>query len=93
MNNQNYLMVNLNTNVVDNIVIWNGNTADWQPPSNYLMLADEETKALTWVWDAAIKDCTLQEVYGAGDMGFTWDGTILTTNQPKPPPSPAIPVV
>jgi hypothetical protein len=26
---------------------------------------------------------------GQGQIGFTWDGTILTTNEPKPPiPTP-----
>jgi len=76
------------SNVVDNVVTWDGNPNTWQPPSDYLMLVQATTPALVWVAvkvDNKITDYVLEEIVGQGGIGFTWDGTVLTTNQPKPP--------
>jgi len=103
MTTQNYLMVNLSTNVVENMIMWDGNNETWTPPSGYLMLVDETTPAKTWFPVTQINpqtqipevvDYVLKEVISTGEIGFIWDGTILTTNQPKPqPPYPPIPQV
>jgi hypothetical protein len=36
------------------------------------------------VWQLSNNVWTLTQVVGAGDIGFTWDGSVLTTNQPMP---------
>jgi hypothetical protein len=82
--NQNYLMVNESTNVVDNTCVWNGDSSTWQPPSGYLMLVEATTPAIVWVLNSDRTDYILQEEIGAGAIGFTWDGSVLTTNQSKP---------
>ena len=86
-------MINKFTNVVDNVCLWDGNTETWQPPSEYLMLIQSTTPDLIWnpvreidpkTGKSIIVDWVLVEEIGSGDIGFTWDGSILTTNQPKP---------
>jgi hypothetical protein len=42
------------------------------------------TPAIIWELNLDKTDYVLVEVMGIGDIGFTWDGTVLTTNQPKP---------
>lgn len=86
MTTQNYLVVE--SNVVTNVVVWDG-SLDWTPPADATMLIQATTNAMVWqpVVDPdtqKIIDYTLEEVLGAGSIGFTWDGTVLTTNQPKP---------
>jgi hypothetical protein len=83
---QNYLMINDSTNVVDNICIWDGNPNTWQPPSNYLMLVQATTPAYVWVLNSDKTAYVLGEITGAGQIGFTWDGTAVTTNEPQPAP-------
>jgi len=85
---QNYLIIE--SNVVTNIVLWDGNPDTWQPPAGSIQLIDATTSAL--IWEAVAKDgktidWVLVEEVGLGDIGFTWNETtqILTTNQPKPP--------
>lgn len=81
---QEYLIIE--NNVVTNNVVWNGNTNLWNPPVNSTTLVKASVPALVWKLDSTIvpKKYVLIEVFGAGDIGFTWDGTKLTTNQPKP---------
>ena len=87
---QDYLMVNETTNIVDNVVTWDGNPDTWNPPQGFLMLVQATTPAMVWLWDAQAKDYVLQEQMGAGTVGFTWDGTACITNEPKPElPKPA----
>lgn len=88
MTTQNYLMINQSTNIVENICVWDGDTHTWQPPANTLMLIQTTTPALIWepvIVEKKITDYVLVEQIGAGDIGFTWNGTVLTTNEPKPP--------
>jgi hypothetical protein len=87
MTTQNYLIVE--SNVVTNICVWDGNTQTWTPPSDATMLVQATTPAMVWepvIVDYETVDYVLVEEIGAGKIGFTWDGTtqILTTNQPKP---------
>ena len=80
-------MIPTATNVVDNICLWDGNTNTWQPPADTLMLIQATTPAMIWqtvIVDGKITDYVLEEQIGAGDIGFTWNGIVCTTNQPKP---------
>jgi hypothetical protein len=88
MTTQNYCMVNQTTNVCDNVCIWDGNPNTWTPPANYLMLVQATTPAKIWTWNAADKVWQLTVQVGEGGVGFTWDGTYLTTNAPMPPAQP-----
>ena len=93
MTTQNYLIVE--TNIVTNNVVWYGNTQTWTPSADSIQLVQATTPAMVWVGNrvenlpATIPPTytttyNLEEVIGAGDIGFTWDGTVLTTNQPQP---------
>lgn len=87
---QNYCMVDTATNVCDNLVMWDGNTDTWTPPPGQLMLVQATTPAKVWYWNGTV--WSLQDQLGAGSIGFTWDGTYLTTNESMPPVpiSPAV---
>jgi hypothetical protein len=95
MTTQNYLIIE--SNVVTNAVLWDGNPDTWQPPSDSIQLVQATTPALVWVYipDSNPTDYILQEVIGAGAIGFTWNTTtqILTTNEPKPEPQPLAPTL
>lgn len=84
MSQQDYLMVNQATNIVDNVCVWDGNTETWQPPPGYLMLVDSTTPALIWVFDKTLEDWVLTPEMGAGCIGFSWNGSECVTNEPKP---------
>jgi hypothetical protein len=79
---QNYLEIQ--NNVVTNIIVWDGNTQTWIPPSDSTMLVASTTPAMVWQLNADKTAYVLTEVLGVGAIGFTWDGTVLTTNEPKP---------
>jgi hypothetical protein len=86
MTTQNYLMINESTNVVDNVCDWDGGT-EWTPPANTLMLAQATTPAMLWqpvIVENKITDWTLEQQIGQGQIGFTWNGSVLTTNESKP---------
>jgi hypothetical protein len=82
MTTQQYCVVE--NNIVTNIVVWDGDTNTWQPPVDATMLVLATTPALVWQYDAASKNYVLVEVLGAGSIGFTWNGAVLTTNEPQP---------
>ena len=85
MTTQNYLVVE--NNVVTNLVVWDGNTQTWTPPANATMLVQATTPAMVQeatVVDGVITAWNLVEQMGVGAIGFTWDGTVLTTNEPQP---------
>lgn len=85
---QNYLIIE--QNVVINIVVWDGDTTQWTPPQGSVALPQATTPAMVWELVSGQAQYTLVEVVGVGDIGFTWDGSVLTTNQPQPqPPKPA----
>ena len=86
MTNQNYLIVE--TDVVTNLVIWDGDTNTWTPPADATMLVQLTTPAMVWQWNGT--DWVLGEVIGLGNIGFTWNGSVLTTNEPKPTEPPKI---
>lgn len=83
---QNYLIIE--NNIVTNVVLWNGDTSQWTPPQGSIALIQATTPAMIWepvIVDKKITDYVLTEQIGAGSIGFTWDGTVLTTNESKPP--------
>ena len=82
MTNQNYLIVE--ANIVTNNVVWDGNTQTWTPPTDSIQLIQNDIPTITWQWNEVTKDFELSEKIGVGQIGFTWDGSVLTTNQPKP---------
>lgn len=82
---QNYLIIE--QNVVNNVVVWDGNTTSWTPPQGSIVLVQTTTPAMIWqavLTDGKITDFVLTEILGAGSIGFTWDGTNCITNEPKP---------
>ena len=85
---QNYLVVE--NNVVTNVCVWDGDINTWSPPLDATMLVQSITPAMIWELNVDKTDWVLTEVVGVGDIGFTWDGAVVTTNQPKPviPPQP-----
>ena len=83
---QNYLLVQ--ENVVTNIVYWDGDTNTWEPPSNATMLVEATTIAMLWEIPIGGHTYVLTPVEGQGAIGFTWDGTVLTTNKTKPTDPP-----
>ena len=87
---QNYLIIE--NNIATNVVFWNGNTSQWTPPQGSIALVQSTTPAMVWELDTTLTppSYVLVEQLGQGQIGFTWDGTVLTTNEPQPtPPTPA----
>jgi hypothetical protein len=82
MTNQAYLQIQ--NNVVTNNVMWDGDTQTWQPPSDATMLIKADINAMLWRLNNDKTAFELVEFLGAGEIGFTWDGSVLTTNQPQP---------
>jgi hypothetical protein len=85
MTTQNYLIIE--NNVVTNVCLWDENTQTWTPPNDATMLIQAVTSSM--IWEAVytnnkLTDWNLVEQIGAGQIGFTWNGTVLTTNEPKP---------
>ena len=76
-------MVNLE-NVVDNICVWDGDINTWQPPQGYTMLVQATTPAMIWKLNTDKTNYVLTEEMGMTDIGFTWNGTVCTTNESKP---------
>ena len=82
---QNYLQVQ--NGVVTNVCLWDGDTNTWQPPADAIMLVQATTPCMVWeqiIVNGKITDYVLKEVIGAGTIDDTWDGTVLTTDLPKP---------
>jgi hypothetical protein len=87
MTTQNYLMISNATNVVENVCAWDGNTETWTTPAGMLMLVQSTTPAMVWTAvtvDNKITDWSLTSVTGTAGIGFTWNGSVCTTNEPKP---------
>ena len=79
----NYLIIE--QNIVTNVVLWNGDTTQWTPPQGSLAIIQATTPALNWALSPDKTTYVLQEQIGSGGIGFTWDGSILTTDLPQPP--------
>jgi hypothetical protein len=86
MTNQNYLIVE--NNIVTNIVFWDGNPNSWQPPVDSIQLIQATTPAIVWqpvLVNDKVVDWTLTSIEGCGGIGFIWDGSVVSTTEPKPP--------
>ena len=89
MAHKDYLVIQ--NSVVTNVVLWSGDVQEWAPPSDATMLLRDEVTALVWqATGSTADDWELREVLGAGGVGFTWDGSILTTDQLKPTVAPLV---
>lgn len=87
---QNYLLINtsITPETCDNLILWDGNTNTWSPPESHIALAQAATPSKDWEWDSTSNTWILSESTGGGQIGYTWDGTILTTNEPQPQTPP-----
>lgn len=79
-----YFLINKQTNVVDNYIVWNGDN-DWQPPETHFIVPSETTKAIDWVWDESISDWVAVEGIGNGGIGDVWDGEKVSQIKPEAP--------
>ena len=84
MSIQEYLVIE--NNVVTNSVMWDGNPETWAPPEGMTAVPQATTPSIIWTIDRSVEppDYALTEQIGQGTIGFTWDGTVLTTNETKP---------
>jgi hypothetical protein len=48
------------------------------------MLVQATTPAMIWILNQDKTDYVLSQIVGAGSISFTWNGTVLTTNEAKP---------
>jgi hypothetical protein len=90
MTTQNYLLINtsITPETCDNVVVWDGDTNTWSPPEGHIALLQETTPSKDWSWDATSNTWVLAESIGGGQIGYTWDGVTLTTNDPQPQDPP-----
>jgi hypothetical protein len=94
MTTQNYLIIE--NNIVTNIVMWDGNLNTWTPPVNSIQIVKETVT--TKLWDSfsqtidgkTVIDWQLVEKPVVAEVGYTWDGQYLITNEPKPAVIPQI---
>ena len=96
MTTQSYLIIE--SGVVTNIVMWDGNTETWVPPANSIQIVKDTVTTKLWepftqtVDGKTVIDWHLIEVPAVAEVGYTWDGQYITTNEPKPTlptPTPA----
>ena len=76
-------------NVVTNVCFWDGNTQSWQPPQNATMLVQATTPTKIWQLNTEKTEYVLTDSIGDAGIGFIWNGTVATTNEPKPTPPQA----
>ena len=84
MTTQNYILIDKATNIVKNIIVWDGNNATWTPPEELLVLVHAKTSAMVWDLNADKTDYELVKLLGFAEKDFTWDGEVCITNQEKP---------
>lgn len=83
MNVKNYLMVNKSTNIVENICLWDGDIKTWNPTDAYIMLDQSSTSSVFWRMNKDKTDYELVTMDGFGQIGFSWDGEKVITDQDK----------
>lgn len=87
-----YLLVKEETDIVKLSLLWDGNLDTWQPPAGYILLERDITPILVWKLDKNVtpNEYVLSEEMISDNMsiasflGSVWNGSVLTTNQPKP---------
>jgi len=82
MTTQNYLIIQ--ENIVTNVCLWDGDVNTWQPPQDATILVKDTTSTIVWKLNTEKTGYVLTNSIGDADIGFTWDGTVATTNQPQP---------
>lgn len=80
---ENYVLVDTQTNIVDNLVVWDGNTEQWTPPASHIALPQATTPRLIWVKNETTQAWEQIEVMGTGGIGDAWDGQKLIQPQPE----------
>lgn len=85
-----YFLINKQTNVVENYIVWGGDQDVWQPPETHFLIPAETTKAIDWIWDEALLDWVAVEGIGNGGIGDVWDGEKVS--QVKPIRNPNAPI-
>jgi hypothetical protein len=83
MTNQNYLIIE--SGLISNVCVWDGNTETWIPPVNSIQLPQDTTPVMLWVLNPSTGIYGLVQSTGSADIGFTWDGEVATTNELQPP--------
>lgn len=73
-------------NVVINVVVWNGDTSQWNPPNNVIMLSQETTPSQVWKLNETKTEYELKDTVGEAAIGFSYDGHFCITNLEKPEP-------
>lgn len=80
---KNYCLISKETNICENVVIWDGDTSKWNPPEIYFCIPQDEIPVKIWVYNEETKQLDLvNSEYNDGGLGYSWDGVYLT--QPKP---------
>lgn len=91
MSVETYLVIDTikNPKVCDDAIMWDG-VSNWPVPTDHILVKQATTPALNWGVNSTSTQWILVESVGTGGIGYTWDGTRLTTNQPMPttPPTP-----
>ena len=71
-------------NIVTNVCVWDGNTDTWTPPVDATMLVQATTPTKIWGLNQEGTEYVLVDSVGNASIGFTWNGTVATTNEPQP---------
>lgn len=82
MTTQNYFVIE--NGVITNSCVWDGNVESWTPPQGSVLIVNQEMPIKTWLLNDSKTEYVLTETIGFADIGFSYDGSIATTNQPKP---------
>lgn len=80
-----YLIVDTATNVAIDCILWDGTPENWTPPEGKIAVRQDTTYARMWEYNPTTDVVELTPFLGAGQIGFSWDGEMFTTDQPEPP--------
>ena len=83
MTTKNSILINTQNNICENIIVIT-EPSDWTVPDGFILLDHDTTQSKIWKFDKSANDFIMVVQTGAGDIGDSWDGTYLITNQPKP---------
>jgi hypothetical protein len=81
MTDKTYLLVE--NNVVTNVVVWDG-LSDWIVPNGMIALDQDTTPTMVWTVPTATTASVLEPIMGIGAIGYTWNGSTLSTGQTQP---------
>lgn len=84
---KNYALVNLDTNIVEKVVYWDGVspiTINDAPPQ-YQIILIEDKPSLVWDCNFDTKEQFLTEKIGLGSPGMIWDGVKFSMSADSKP--------